>query len=80
MSGTLPFWLHVDLDVIDGALLPAVDSPGSPGLDFDQLAELLQPLVASSECLGCDVTIFDPELDPAGTYATRIVAMLGEVF
>jgi arginase len=80
VTGTLPFWLHVDLDVIDGALMPAVDSPGSPGLDFDQLAALLRPLAASASCLGCDLTIFDPERDPDGTYARRITAMLAEVF
>lgn len=80
VTGTLRFWLHVDLDVIDATLLPAVDSPGSPGLDFDQLATLLRPLAADAACLGCDLTIFDPELDPAGTCARRIVDMLGEVF
>jgi arginase len=79
-TGALPFWVHIDLDVIDQVFLPAVDSPGSPGLDFAQLAALLQPLVASRDCIGCDLTIFDPELDPEGIYARRITAMLGEVF
>lgn len=80
VTGTLPYWLHVDLDVIDGALLPAVDSPGSPGLDFEQLAALLRPLATSAACLGCDLTIYDPERDPDGTGAGRITAMLAEIF
>lgn len=27
-------WVHVDLDVLDQSVMPAVDSPGSPGLTF----------------------------------------------
>jgi arginase family enzyme len=30
-------WLHVDLDVLDRSAMPAVDSPGTPGLTFAQL-------------------------------------------
>jgi arginase len=26
-----PFWVHFDVDVLDAALMPAVDSPGSRG-------------------------------------------------
>lgn len=69
-------WLHVDLDVLDRAALPAVDSPGSPGLDFDQLAELIRCFVVSGRLIGIDVTIYDPELDPDRLYAPRIVDCL----
>ena len=37
-------WLHVDLDVLDMKVMPAVDSPGSPGFDYAQLARLVRPL------------------------------------
>lgn len=70
-------WLHVDLDVLDQAVMPAVDSPGSPGLTFDHLAELLARLVASGLVIGVDVTIYDPELDPEGLYVPAIVECLG---
>jgi arginase len=33
-------WLHVDLDVLDQSVMPAVDAPGSPGLTFIQLRSL----------------------------------------
>jgi arginase len=59
-------WLYADLDVLDQVVMPAVDSPGSPGLDFAQLAELLSRLLG--RVIGLDVTIYDPELDPAGEY------------
>jgi len=38
----VPYWVHVDADVIDSALLPAVDSPAPDGLTFDELATLLR--------------------------------------
>ena len=69
-------WLHVDLDVLDQRELPAVDTPGSPGLTFGQLGQLLSGLVAAGCVVGLDVTIYDPELDPAGQYAPRIVDCL----
>jgi arginase len=70
-------WLHVDLDVLDQTVMPAVDSPGSPGLDFGQLTELLSRLVTGGRVIGADVTIYDPELDPDGSYLPGIVACLG---
>ncbi|MFF8381921.1 arginase family protein [Streptomyces sp. NPDC015661] len=69
-------WLHVDLDVLDERVLPAVDSPGRPGLDFPQLAELVSTLVGTGRVAGLDVAIYDPELDPDGAYATPIVDCL----
>ena len=33
-------WLHVDLDVLDEAVMPAVDSPGKPGFSYDELSAL----------------------------------------
>ncbi|MER7757150.1 arginase family protein [Kitasatospora sp. NPDC097643] len=69
-------WLHLDLDVLDERVLPAVDSPGRPGLDFPQLAELVSTLVGTGRVVGLDVAIYDPELDPDGTYAGPIVDCL----
>ncbi|OXI49822.1 arginase family protein [Burkholderia aenigmatica] len=70
-------WLHVDLDVLDQSQLPAVDSPGSPGLDFDGLDALLGPLVASGRVAGIDFTIYDPGLDPGHAHADRIARSIG---
>jgi arginase len=70
------FWLHLDLDVLDQAVMPAVDSPGSPGLDFAQLGELLSRLAADPRIIGADVAIYDPELDPERQYAESIVETL----
>jgi arginase len=69
-------WLHTDLDVLDEKVMPAVDSPGSPGLDFEQLAEVLSRLLATAHVIGLDVTIYDPELDPDGAFVAGIVDSL----
>lgn len=66
-------WLHVDLDVLDEKVMPAVDSPGSPGLNFEQLGELVHALCASGRIAGADFAIYDPERDPGLHYARPIV-------
>lgn len=70
------FWIHLDVDVLDAAIMPAVDSPEPDGLDGDRLAGLLAWLVAHPQAAGMDVCIFDPDLDPDGTYAARLVEIL----
>jgi arginase len=70
------FWLHLDLDVIDGAAMPAVDDPLPGGPDWAQTAELLRPLLASPALLGADVTILNPALDPGDRYAHQVVDLL----
>ena len=65
-------WLHVDLDVLDQKVMPAVDSPGSPGLDFAQLSALVGALYRSGRIAGADFAIYDPELDPDRRYAHPI--------
>jgi len=73
------YWLHLDIDVLDQTVMPAVDSPGSPGIDPDDLVAILSPLVADPLCIGMDVTIFDPDLDPTGDLAALLVSLLGRV-
>ncbi len=69
-------WLHVDLDVLDRQIMPAVDSPGEPGLNFDELAHLIDSIARSGWLIGIDVTIYDPELDPRRRFAQQIVDCL----
>jgi arginase len=69
-------WLHVDLDVLDRQIMPAVDSPGEPALNFDELAHLIDSIARSGWLIGIDVTIYDPELDPSRRFAQQIVDCL----
>ncbi|MEW6369085.1 MAG: arginase family protein [Acidobacteriota bacterium] len=73
------FWLHVDLDVLDQEVLPAVDYPMPNGLTRSQLANLVRPLAQSTALIGADITIYNPNLDPDGRYADEIVTWMVEL-
>jgi arginase len=77
-QGVDGFWIHVDVDVLDSELMPAVDSPQPGGLEPGELAELLAVLSAHPLARGLEVTVYDPELDPDGACAERIVAVLAD--
>jgi arginase len=66
-------WAHVDLDVLDEAVMPAVDSPGSPGFNYEQLSQLIAALCASGRVGGINFAIYDPERDPDKRYAGPLV-------
>ena len=68
-----PAWLHLDLDVLDERVLPAVSYPQALGLDWDELVALVGPLAAAPNLLGVSVADFNPDLDPDGTHAARVV-------
>lgn len=69
-------WLHIDLDVLDQSVMPAVDSPGTPGLAYRELTELVRGLAAARRIAGIDAAIYDPDLDPSGAHAAAIVDAL----
>ena len=73
------FWIYLDVDIVDAAEMFAVDCPEPDGLSLATLTALLRPLVQSPGCVGMELTIYDPDLDPAGSCAERIVACLAEV-
>jgi arginase len=74
--GLVGFWIHLDADVLDPTVMPAVDSPDPGGLSLDTVAELLLPLVRHPKSLGLELTIYDPGLDPDGSCARRLAALL----
>jgi arginase len=78
--GLAGFWIHLDADVLDPAVMPAVDSPDPGGLSLDTLADLLVQLVHHPRALGLELTIYDPGLDPDGASARRLAALLERVF
>ncbi len=70
------FWIHLDVDVLDDTIMPAVDYRLNGGLSFDELSELLKIIVESGRSVGMDITIFNPNLDPDGLIARRFVSSL----
>jgi arginase len=74
-----PSWLHLDLDILDEAAFPAVSYPQPLGLDWDELTSLVRPLATAPNLIGISVADFNPDLDPDGAQATRIVEALQEI-
>jgi len=70
------FWVHLDADVLDPSVLPAVDSPDPGGLTVDEVRDLLRRLAASSRCVGLQVTVYDPDLDPEADGAVLLANLL----
>lgn len=70
------FWIHIDADVLDASVMPAVDSPTPNGPDVDQLLDLVIPLVRHPRALGLQLTIYDPALDTDGVCAERLADFL----
>jgi arginase len=70
------YWVHIDVDVLDPAVMPAVDAPEPGGIAFAELELLLAGLVDTPHCLGIEITVFDPDYDSDGAYAADIVATL----
>lgn len=70
------FWIHLDVDVLDDAVMPAVDYRMTDGLDFDELADVLKAAVASGRAVGINITIFNPNLDPNRSVARNLVDCL----
>jgi arginase len=70
------FWIHIDADVLEPSVMPAVDSPEPGGPNIEQLAALVRQLARHPSALGMQITIYDPALDPERDCAQRLVALL----
>ncbi|MGI5446301.1 arginase family protein [Streptomyces sp. CA-243310] len=77
---TAGFWVHLDADVLDPSVMPAVDSPDPDGLTADELVELLGVLARSPRCVGLNVTIYDPDLDPDGRAGALLADLVAGSF
>ncbi|MFJ3585876.1 arginase family protein [Streptomyces sp. NPDC090127] len=75
-GGAGGFWVHLDVDVLDDAVMPAVDYRQPGGLSWSELTDVLGTALADDRAVGLDVTIFNPRLDPDGTIAARLAACL----
>ncbi|GAA2825291.1 arginase family protein [Crossiella cryophila] len=75
-AGLDGFWIHLDVDTLDASLMPAVDSPNPAGLTARELTELLAGLLHAPGCLGLDLGIYDPDLDPDGRCAALLTDIL----
>lgn len=77
------WWLHVDLDVLDGAEFAACGAATDPsmprGLTWAQLTAATRAALHVRGCRGWSIGVYNADLDPDGGDARRIVAYLEAV-
>jgi arginase len=74
------FFIHIDVDVLNDDLMPAVDSRTPGGLSYEELDTILQGLLSESKATGLELTILDPDLDPTGQYTEEFVKAFSASF
>jgi arginase len=71
-----PFWLHLDVDVLDQEAFPATDYLMPGGISLADLDDLLAPLLASEALIGASVACYNPEKDPGSACGRALVKAL----
>jgi arginase len=73
------FFIHLDADVLDDAIMPAVDFRIPGGLSWDELAAALGIALATGKAAGLEITIYNPRLDAGDSAGAALVDMLTKV-
>jgi arginase len=73
------FFVHFDVDALDDRIMPAVDSRTADGLSYEELAEILSPLLSSKKAIGLEITILDPDLDEDGRYTREFIKHIVQI-
>ncbi len=71
------FWIHLDADVLDDAIMPAVDYRIPGGLSWDELRLTLREAMESGRAVGLEVTIYNPRLDRDGASGRGLAETVG---
>jgi len=74
-----PYWLHLDVDVLDETAFPATDYLMPGGLQLTELGDLLRPLLASPTLAGISVGCYNPDKDPGGANGAALAALFRDV-
>jgi arginase len=78
-DGLAGFFIHIDADVLDDAIMPAVDYRIPDGLSWDELKTVLDVALASGKAAGLEVVIYNPKLDEDGSAGRGLTDALVEV-
>ncbi len=73
------FILHFDVDVITSEEFPWINYPGSGGLTFDEVRAALRVFVSQTNLAAFNVAGYNPELDPEGEGARKLIDLLADV-
>ena len=72
------FMLHLDLDVIAQEEFSAVNVPDSGGLSFAEVRSSFLEFVKQKNLLGLDIAQYNPDRDPDGSAAKKVVNLLAD--
>ncbi len=78
-ADTREFVVHLDTDVLDASELPSVNVPGNGGLPFSDARAILQEIVKHKNLLALDIAQYNPDKDPDGSGAKKLVDLLVDV-
>jgi len=67
------FFIHLDVDVLNDTIMPPVDSRQKDGLSYEELSQILKPLLSSKKAIGIEITILNPDLDQDGKYTIEFI-------
>ncbi|MFK4491216.1 arginase family protein [Bradyrhizobium sp. USDA 336] len=70
------FFIHLDADCLDDAIMPAVDFRVPGGLSWDELSTVLRVGLASGKAVGLEITIYNPGLDEDGSAGRGLADVL----
>jgi arginase len=70
------FFIHLDCDCLDDAIMPAVDFRLPNGLSWNELRTALQIALASGKAVGIEVAIYNPRLDEDGSAGRGLADVL----
>ena len=73
------FVLHWDTDVIAEEDFPPVNVPGRGGLRFEEVRLALLEFAKHKNLVGLDVAQYNPDKDPDGSGARKLVDLLAEI-
>jgi arginase len=76
LAAATPTSTSLECDVLDDALMPAVDYRLPDGLHWDEPSTVLGPAFASGTAIGIESTIFNPTLEADGSRARALLACL----
>jgi arginase len=74
------YLVHIDVDVLDDRVMPAVDSRQEGGLTFDEFNRLVRGVLRHPKAMGVEITILDPDLDVDGKFGKAFVENLSGIF
>jgi arginase len=75
-----PFWLHLDVDVLDQDVFPATDYLMPGGMSWEELLPALTPLARSPALAGASLGCYNPEKDQDRACGRALVDALQAAF